>query len=345
MHTQFVLLASNGMNVSDDCPSVFGEQIPYTSEVFEERPRAFAGLAIGALCTITVWALLGVQLHRISRYPAIKSQAWITRHIIFLLVFPVVTTTHLLAAFVPRAMVFCQFIANFYIAIVLVQFFFQVLAYFGGEEAMLAQLKGSNVVQPCSWCCFCSMQCCQREFTRKTLTRFKRFVLQYSVLQSATGFLGTVLAANGNYTPGALSFSDSYIYLQVVRIVSLGLCLGTLVRLNLTTRRFLNTQFRSSAKFHSIWFVLVLTNFQGLVFSILGHAGAWHCTRIWALPTLSTWIEHVTAVYELTLLSVLAFFYAFPSSLSMDEPGSRSVVTGEGTSISHQLEDEGTPLL
>nr|XP_054758924.1 organic solute transporter subunit alpha-like [Lytechinus pictus] len=189
------------------------------------------------------------------------------RLIVILGIYPVYSTTSLLALYIPRAHLITYLTATLYFSVALYQFLMLIVSYFGDRDQLIVKLQGSKIpiASPPLLCFFPCLP--KPDMNVKNLLRLRRLVLQFVFIRPICNFIALILWADGTYVPGLFTADSAYVWLSVIALCSTFAALYGVIILMRITKGPLEG-YNVQPKFLLIQLVLVLITSQLVIVGI-----------------------------------------------------------------------------
>ncbi|XP_075706899.1 organic solute transporter subunit alpha-like [Rhinoderma darwinii] len=277
-------------------------QAPYTYQILQQLDITgmllFAILTLMALVSVLVF--LEEALYMYKKVPSTKKSIviWINAAA------PVIATTCCVGMWIPRSTMFTDFTASVFLAILIHKFQLMLVSECGGKKEFLKRFADTKLqlhTGPLCCCCVCFPR---KDIHSHTLFMLKLGTFQFVLLRPILMFLAVVLWTNGIYTIGDSRAQSATIYINitvaVITIVSLwavgimfNLVRPSLVDMNIT------------AKFASYEFVVILSQLQTSIITILGTTGVISCVPPLPGPSRASYMNQQLLIMEMFLTTVI----------------------------------------
>ncbi|KAF4522598.1 hypothetical protein B566_EDAN003578 [Ephemera danica] len=255
-------------------------------------------LALGA--TLFIIVLYADTLRHVIRYTPSKTK---TPSVCVLSVYPIVALATLCAAIVPRAQLLVEALTQAAFTAAWYQFFCLLLAYCGGESALLAAKPEELTPRVPPLCCFWVCMPRQIEITKRNLRRIRMTILQLPFVQCLLYFALLVAWAEQQ----TLAAAQQVIYVQPLMFVSIFTGLwGMGMMLRMLAPRVLEG-YHLPQKMFVLQFVLILSKLQGLAVRIVGWAGALPCRPPLPPAVFGNLIYNTLIMTEMVILQFIAW--------------------------------------
>lgn len=290
----------NSSNASAACPTVIHFQTVLEYGVDSSKQAYLYGAAACTALTYIVYIYATVSI--LDKYASLTRRS---DALIVLSVYPVISTVSLLAVFLPRSAVLCDAISSVYLSIVVWRFGNSIPRYFGGREQMVRELSNHDVsfrTPPCCCCCFCLQT---KKFSRSILFWIRASITQFIIVRPIVMSLAAILWADDLYDTGAINPRGSYLYINIVNVVSTLFAMYGLALMLNASRKYLATTL-VVGKFLLLQMVIVLTSLQNLIFTALSTTGVIGCTAYLPASAHSNEYQHVALIFELFAVSAAA---------------------------------------
>ncbi|XP_003725669.2 organic solute transporter subunit alpha [Strongylocentrotus purpuratus] len=225
-------------------------------------------------------------------------------------IYPVFSVTSLLAMFIPRASIITGFTAHVYFSMALVQFIMLLTGYYGDKAKMLRILDGNIIplaTPPLSLFCICCLP--KIPINKVTLPKFVKLirglVLQVAVIKPLFYFLGAVLWLNGSFIPGDFSSTGTYLWFNVIYIVSTLFALNGIIIFYKLSREPLK-EYHLTPKFFTVQLTLILTNVQSFTIGLCAIAGNIACKPPFHPGLRALYIDSLLNIVEMFLFNIFA---------------------------------------
>ncbi|XP_071484201.1 organic solute transporter subunit alpha-like [Diadema antillarum] len=230
------------------------------------------------------------------------------RLLVILGIYPVYSTTSLLALYIPRAHLITYLTATLYFSVALYQFLMLIVGYFGGREQLLIKLKDTKipVASPPLLCCVPCLP--QPDMNARNLLRLRRIVLQVAFVRPICNFTSLILWANGTYVPGLFAADSAYVWLTVIALCSTFVALYGVIILMRISKKPLEG-YNVQSKFFMVQLVLVLITGQLLIIAIPVLTGAVSCEYPMPALTRGYYISDLLTVVEMVVFMLFARFF------------------------------------
>ncbi|XP_040194143.1 organic solute transporter subunit alpha-like [Rana temporaria] len=217
---------------------------------------------------------------------------------------PIIATTSLVGMWIPRSTMFTDFTASVFLAVVIHKFQLMLVSECGGRKEFLNKF-GLQKLQlntgPLCCCCVC--------FPRKDINRITLFILkfgtfQFALLRPFLMFLQVVLWSNGTYIIGESRGESATIYISVVLAVTTLTALWAvgimfnLVRPHLTDKNII-------PKFAAYQFIVILSQLQTSIITILGNVAVITCVPPLSGPSRASYMNQQLMIMEMFLVTVI----------------------------------------
>ncbi|KAL8560733.1 hypothetical protein ACOMHN_046416 [Nucella lapillus] len=289
------------------------------AEVIETDKLIF--LFVDVALTVLIFALFAEECYFVvSTYKhfniTVKHFQTTVRSIWLISIYPVFALSSLLSVIIPRAAYICDFVATCYLSACIFQFSSMLLQYFGHVDRLLSKVKDTGFslrARPCCCCCLC---CPVLPPVRRSLVTVRLMIFQTAVLQPIIQFIAAVLWADDKYREFGIDFTQSYIYVTILKLVSTLTAIYGLNTLHNSAQPHLRTH-NTRPKQLALILVQIFFNIQGAIITIPARFNVPACKQgLSSYFQLHEW-HHLVLVVEMFLLSVLArIFYRRP--LAMD---------------------------
>ncbi|KAK7100888.1 organic solute transporter subunit alpha-like [Littorina saxatilis] len=284
-------------------------QFPPSSEVYFKELTVQEKVLVGVstLLCVGVLLLFADKVWFILRHYGNRGRPRLIKHKSLVLVglYPVAAVTSLLAVFIPRSTLLCDFLASSYLAVCLYEFTSLIVLYFGGKSQLIhtAQATGFRLrTPPCCCCCCC---CPTVKVTARNLTRLQMMVIQTAFIQPIVSFVSVVLWTDDKYNPNVTAPNSPATYLSAISTVSTLCAVYGLVILFRSTRRYLATH-SVTPKFLVMQLVLLANNLQSAVLRLLADSGVPFCVGSLGSSVRADAIQHELVIAEMFLLAFFA---------------------------------------
>ncbi|XP_072163590.1 organic solute transporter subunit alpha-like [Diadema setosum] len=225
-------------------------------------------------------------------------------------IYPIFSITSLLGMIIPRASVITGFTAHLYFSVALVHFIMLLTGYYGDRSRMLQTLEGTEIslaTPPLSMFCICCLP--KIPVNKYTLPKFVKtirgLVLQIAIIKPLFYFLGAILWLNGTYIPGDFSSTGTYLWFNVIYIVSTLFALNGIIIFYKLSREPLK-EFNLTPKFLTVQFTLILTNVQSFTIGLCAITGKVACTPPFHPGLRALYIDNMLNIIEMFLFNVFA---------------------------------------
>lgn len=232
--------------------------------------RFFTSFYMDVAYFICVFIATVVSIHdikeHVQRFNFPKIQVYIVR---VLLMVPVYGILSFASINVPRMRFILDTVRDTYESIVLYMFFLMLIAYGGGEGALIRALnkKKYKGIHPVPLCYLPLFNLDQNFFLR-----CKRMVLQYAIWKPCASLIACVLEPYGLYTEGDFSFNNAYIYVYIMYNITLSYSLYYLVLFEIETEKELR-YCKAGMKFLCIKSLIFFAFWQSMLISMCVGAG------------------------------------------------------------------------
>ncbi|XP_072031756.1 LOW QUALITY PROTEIN: organic solute transporter subunit alpha-like [Amphiura filiformis] len=293
------------MEPGDNCTTAD----PTSEQLYTELRNNIAALLTLICVTIVALSTIAMFLEAVfyvnKKIPSSRRRI---RLIVIMGIYPVQTMTSLLALYVPRAHLMNTLAASVYFSVALFQFLMLIIDYYGGKYAvveLLTDKKVSLANPPLTCCCVCLPTF---TMTMRNLSWVKRCVMQVAFIRPASLFIALVLWTDGKYQPGQVSFSEAYIYLNLISIGS-GLLALWGISLMLKASAEPLSEFQIRPKFYLVQMVLILISAQNLILSLMVSGGAIPCIPPFRSDARANYISDLLIIVEMFFFSILSRLY------------------------------------
>ncbi|XP_054758922.2 organic solute transporter subunit alpha-like [Lytechinus pictus] len=225
-------------------------------------------------------------------------------------IYPVFSVTSLLAMFIPRASIITGFTAHVYFSLALVQFIMLLTGYYGDKDKMLRILDGTIIplaTPPLSMFCVCCLP--KVPINKFTLPKFVKLirglVLQVAIIKPLFYFLGAILWLNGSFIPGDFSSSGTYLWFNVIYIVSTLFALNGIIIFYRLSNEPLK-EYHLTPKFFTVQLTLILTNVQSFTIGICAITGGIACKPPFHPGLRALYIDSLLNIIEMFLFNIFA---------------------------------------
>jgi len=245
---------------------------PYAFKDLNTRVQMFAISAPFVLIGILA-ASYGIYSH-IKDYIRPRLQRYEVRILLMIPVYIILTWLPLYYADAIRYYRMCRdFFQGFFVG----SFFQLVVEYLGGQDATLEMMSKKQPI-PQGKRCWCLWQVDPLDFSEpdKIYLKLKRGAMQFTVIMPIIAIVTMILDLKAVYANGEFNPSESYVWLQLIRLVSA-------IWAMLSLRKFLNIMdpeleflhVQARQKFRCIQGVILGLLVQGILISILFAAFGW----------------------------------------------------------------------
>ncbi|XP_052766561.1 organic solute transporter subunit alpha-like [Mya arenaria] len=283
-------------------------EYPNTDVFYSEISGDYLSLVLLGLGSVLMLVSVGLFVEELIYLQQVyfQDEVKVRKVATILGVFPVTVITAFLAVVVPTSTFLVDLVQTCYLSVCFYTFVTLAIDYFGGDQGLLDHLGATKVrtaLPPCCCCLCCILR--PRILTRKSLLVFKLMSLQVAVLRPVLLFIAAVLWTDGKYKPGLDSASSTYIYITAVTSISLIFSMygsGVIYRAVAPCL----TNYRITAKFVSIKLLLIVSNIQTLVFSILAANDQPPCLGSRGPIARGSALNHFCLLIEASVLCLLA---------------------------------------
>ncbi|XP_050401368.1 organic solute transporter subunit alpha [Patella vulgata] len=303
------------------------DTLPYGHEFFNEIPvvmKVIIGIC-GGLTLITIIIFLD-ELRCLIK--SNKHENILHKSIWLLGLYPVFSSTSLLAIVVPRSSLLDQLLASGYLAVVLYMFVNLMISYYGGEAAFLHIVTDTKIAlrsPPLACCCCC---CPMVLLNKKTYRIISAIVLQCAFVRPLIMYLSAVLWTEGLYVEGMLTKSTVNTIFGLTNTLSTLLAMYGLILIYRASKDHLK-HYHIVPKFICFQLVLVASNLQILVFSILSSNDVFPCVGTLSPKIIGNVTHHGLLIFEMFLLALLARFF-YMKTLRNDTSYTTEIVDANG---------------
>ncbi|CAH1252042.1 SLC51A [Branchiostoma lanceolatum] len=286
------------------------DEAPFSADVVALAGRDLtvrALLSTATVCFALTFSLYGEECYSINK--CVTDPLRRNKLLIVLGLFPVFSMTSLVTLWVPRASLYSNFLSTGYLALSMLVFFSLLTDYHGGKRLLLEELSDTDIkfnTPPCCCCCFCIPK---SKLTRKVHGYLRILVLQYTILRPLLEYIGDVAGADGKLNDAEISVQGAFVWLTILRLLSTLVCMYGCMVIYQNVRgleKFQHVNIR--AKFMLVQAVLVVSNLQTAILSILSTAGAVPCNpdSLFPVKSRANALNHLLVVFEMLLLGILA---------------------------------------
>ncbi|KAK8378944.1 hypothetical protein O3P69_009586 [Scylla paramamosain] len=315
---------------------------PTSSEYFEGFGSFSSTILIfGGLVTLGLFILFFEQVvftNQTAHHGAKRNIYWIAS------VFPMMTLMSLVALIIPRSSDVCLSVKMVYIAIGISHFTDLTMVMFGGEE-LLVERGGEDTfnLRLSPLCCCC--RCLPRPAVTKYSLRLINLMTDQLPFAQATYYVIVLILLSADHiTMGDVKPSGAFLWLNIFKLASALLGVYGFMILSRFSKGYLDDDFEYRRKSRSIQLLLLITNFQSMIFNIMANYGAFPCLPPFITPTVyKQTVDNSLYVLEMMVLGPYTYWqyhdqiFATPitaASSFRDRTESVSTTTTKNSTIS-----------
>ncbi|XP_069801851.1 organic solute transporter subunit alpha-like [Dendropsophus ebraccatus] len=277
-------------------------QAPYSYEILEQLD--ITGILLFAIltCMATVSALVFLEeAHYIYRKLSGTKRAiiiWVNAAA------PVIAVTSCVGMWIPRATMFTDFTASVFLAVLIHKFQLMLVNECGGKKEFLRKFKDAKLqlnTGPLCCCCVCFPK---KNIHSRTLFILKLGTFQFLFLRPILMFLAVVLWTNGTYTIGDSRAQSATMYINIfVGVITITALWAVGIMFNLVRPSLVDIHIIS--KFTAYEFVVILSQLQTSIITILGTTGVISCVPPLPGPSRASYMNQQLLIMEMFLTTVL----------------------------------------
>ncbi|XP_019622617.1 PREDICTED: organic solute transporter subunit alpha-like isoform X1 [Branchiostoma belcheri] len=319
------------------------EEVPFSSDVLALAGRDLtvrALLGTASVCFALTFLLYVEECYSLSKH--VTSPQRRNKLLIILGLFPVFSMTSVVTLWVPRASLYSNFLSTGYLAFAMLIFFSLLTDYYGGKERLIEELSNTDIkynTPPCCCCCFCIPK---SRLNRRVHGNLRILVLQYTIVRPLLEYIGDVAGADGRLNDAEISVQGAFVWLTILRLMSTLVCMYGCMVIYQNVRELEKFQhINIRAKFMLIQTVLLVSNLQTALLSILATAGAIPCNPDTLFPASSraNAMNHLLVVFEMLLLAILARWLYPKGDPTLQKGGDKTPAAVEGRTNPAMAED------
>lgn len=216
--------------------------------------------------------------------------------------------------------VYFDSVRDCYEAFVIYNFLALCYEYLGGEGAIMSQLRGKIIRRSLVYgtCCIAG-----REYTITFLRFCKQATLQFCIVKPAMAVITLILQAFGLYKDGDFSPASGYLYIMIIKNVSVTLALYGLFLFYFAAQTMLKP-FKPIPKFVTVKSVIFFAFWQGVILAIMEKFGAIpnafseHGQQILGVGTVAAGWQNFLICIEMVVAAV-ALRFAFSHTVYVQQ--------------------------
>lgn len=219
--------------------------------------------------------------------------------------FPIFSITSLTGFLVPRASNIAKWGSSMYLAHTIYSFLLLLMEYYGGPQEMVFKICSQpvSIARAPLACCF--GKCLPKvHFDPKRFHLIRYLVLQVTIIRPLCVFLNAVMWADGVQEDSFVDPLVAGLYLQGITTVStLTSVYGLQIFYHASLQHLPQEVIRP--KFAILQAVLLTTNIESLIFTILGRLGTFPCVGPWNSGSRTDVVYNTIVVHEMFIFLVV----------------------------------------
>ncbi|KAM4700105.1 organic solute transporter subunit alpha-like [Discoglossus pictus] len=277
-------------------------QAPYAYEIIDSLD--ITGQLLFAILTfmtvIAVLVFMEESYYIYNKIPGTKKSIiiWINSGA------PIIATTSCVGMWIPRSTMFTDFTSSVFLAVVIHKFQMMLVNECGGRAKFLKKFEHERLkisTGPFCCCCLCLPH---KDINRRSLFIMKLGTFQFALLRPIFMFLAIVLWANGNFVIGNSSVDKATIWISVfVGIVTITALWAVGVMFNLV-RPHLSYK-NIIPKFAAYQFIVILSQLQTSIITILGTTGVISCVPPLPGPSRASYMNQQLLIMEMFIITII----------------------------------------
>ncbi|XP_040277756.1 organic solute transporter subunit alpha-like [Bufo bufo] len=278
-------------------------QAPYTYEIIQQLDVTgmllFAVLTFMTLVSVLIFLEEVYYIYRKLSGPKKEIIIWVNAAA------PIIAMTSCVGMWIPRSTMFTDFTASVFLAVLIHKFQIMLISESGGKKEFLKKYADTKLqlhTGPLCCCCVC--------FPRKnihscTLFMLKLGTFQFALLRPIIMFLAVVLWTNGTYTIGNSRADSATIYINLfVAVITITALWAVGILFNLVRPSLADKNITS--KFACYEFIVILSQLQTSIITILGTTGVISCAPPLPGPSRASYMNQQLLIMEMFLTTVLS---------------------------------------
>ncbi|XP_035670587.1 organic solute transporter subunit alpha-like isoform X2 [Branchiostoma floridae] len=310
------------------------DEVPFSADILALAGRDLtvrALLSTATVCFALTFGLYAEECYSLNK--RVPDPLRRNKLLIVLGLFPMFSMTSLVTLWVPRASLYSNFLSTGYLSVSMLVFFSLLTDYHGGKKLLLEEMSETDIkfnTPPCCCCCLCIPK---SKLTRKGYGHLRILVLQYTIVRPLLEYIGDVAGADGTLNDAQISVQGAFVWLTILRLLSTLVCMYGCMVIYQNVRemeKFQHVNIRP--KFMIVQLVLLISNMQTALLSILSTAGAIPCNPDTLFPVRSraNALNHLLVVFEMLLLGLLARRLYLQEYATLQRGGNHTPTATEG---------------
>ncbi|XP_053562395.1 organic solute transporter subunit alpha-like [Bombina bombina] len=277
-------------------------EAPYSYQIIQNLD--ITGILLFAILTlmtvISVLVFIEETCYMYKKIPASKKTIiiWINSCA------PIIATSSCFGMWIPRATMFTDLTSVVCLAVVMHKFQLMLVNECGGSQAFLEKFKDTKLkisTGPFCCCCLCLPY---KDINRQTLFVLKLGTFQLAFLRPLSMFLAIVLWANGTFVIGNSSPSKATIWISVsVGVITITALWALGIMFNLVRPHLTFTNI--IPKYAAFEFIVILSQLQTSIITILGTTGVISCVPPLPGPSRASYMNQQLLIMEMFLITVI----------------------------------------
>ncbi|XP_071818513.1 organic solute transporter subunit alpha-like [Apostichopus japonicus] len=254
----------------------------------------FCTTIIFAVLTYALYGYLSITIHKRTQFG--PRRIFVVR---LIGLFPIFSLTSLTGFLVPRASNIAKWGSSMYLAHTIYSFLLLLIDYYGGPQDMINTIcrKPVSIARAPLACCFAPfLPEVQLDVKRFHLIRY--LVLQVTIIRPTCVFLNAVMWADGVQEDSFVDPLVAGLYLQVVTMVSTLIAVYGLQIFYHASLEYLRQE-EIRPKFAILQTVLLSTNIESFIFTLLARLDAFPCIGPWTSGSRTDVVYNIIVVHEM----------------------------------------------